>query len=105
MPPPTSTTVPTDSQSPLIEHLGVGSAVPGRSHQGIEARGDLRVGLQVLPEGAAEDGMVQPAPGSHGGKQAAPRVRHPATDPVEVQTRAHRRIEERVRWLVKLEAA
>ena len=70
--------------------------MPGRSHQGIEARGDFRVGLQVLPEGAAEDGIIRRCAGSHGGKQAAPRVRHPTTDPVEIQTRTHGRIEQRV---------
>ena len=37
------------------QHLRVRNAVPSRSHQRVEARGDLRMGLQILPERTAED--------------------------------------------------
>ena len=63
----------------------VGDAVPGRSHECVEFRRDLRMGGQILPERPPEHLPVSRLAGADVVEQCPPGMGHPATDAVEVQ--------------------
>ena len=87
MPPPTSTTVRTASQSPSDQDVGVGGAVSQAAHQRVEARRDLRMGVQIFPERPTEDLVVGGHAGPDDAEQAAPGERHPTADAIEIEAK------------------
>ena len=85
VPPPTSTTVRIVVPPVAELDVEVGDAVPGRSHERVELRRDLRVGGQVLPEGSPEHLLVGRLAGADVVEQGPPGMGHPAADAVEIE--------------------
>ena len=67
---------------PVDREVDVGRAVPGVAHQLVELGAELRVRREVVPPGAPEALGVAGVAGADEGLERAPRVRHPAADPV-----------------------
>ena len=85
VPPPTSTTVRTDSQPPETSTSGSGMPCPAGPINASKLAAISRMGLQILPERAAEDLVIGRRTGPHGTEQAAPRVGHATADAVEIE--------------------
>jgi len=66
--------------------------VSSRPDEGIEARGDVRMGVQVLPEWQPEDLVVRGLPCPDVGGEGSPGVGETAADAVEVKAEALRRV-------------
>ena len=60
-------------------------AVPGRSHERVEVRRDLRVRGEILPERPAEHLLVGGLAGADVVEQRAPGMGHPAADALEIE--------------------
>src|SRR5207253_10216382 len=85
--------------------LGVGGAVAGGAHQGVETRPDLRVGVEIFPERQTEAlGIGGPA-GTDVAEQGAPGVGHAAADAVEVEADPQARVEQAAGGLIQGEPA
>ena len=76
-----------------------------RTHEGVEARGDVRVALQVFPEGTAEDLLIGRRACPHRAEQATPCVGHAAAEAVEIEAETRGRVEQQARRLVQREPA
>ena len=85
VPPPTSTTVCTDSQPPVTSTSGSGVPCPAGPINASKLAAISGWCLQVLPEGTAEDLVIGRRSGPHGTEQAAPRVRHATAEAVEIE--------------------
>lgn len=85
--------------------LRVGNAVSCRSDEGVEARRDLRMGVQVLPERQAENLVVGGSACPDVGEEAAPCVGKTAADAFEVKAQTLRWVEEPPGGFVQRESA
>ena len=63
------------------------------------------MGLEIVPEWAAEDRMIGRRAGPHRMEEAPPRPRHATAEPVEIQSEACDRIQQRPGRLVQREPA
>jgi DNA-binding beta-propeller fold protein YncE len=87
------------------QHLGVGGAVPGGSHECVESFGDGRMCVEILPKRSSEGVLVCGSAGTDRGEQGGPGDRHTAAQRIQVERDAATFVEELAGGFVQGEPA
>src|SRR5689334_17416524 len=85
--------------------MRVWRAVSCRAHERVEAGGDLRMGIEIIPESTAENLVISRLARTYRRQQSSPCMRHATANAVEIQTQVDRILQQRLGGVVELELA